>query len=162
MTAGPSPDRAQIVALPPLIFLGALAIGLVLERWVPSTLGWRGALLPAGVGTLVAGAALGIWGDVSMKRAGTSPLPWKPTQAIVDHGPYAWTRNPLYLAQALMQVGIALAVDSWWALLWVIPALVVVRYGVIGPEERYLSDKFGERYLSYTRRVRRWVGRTRT
>jgi protein-S-isoprenylcysteine O-methyltransferase Ste14 len=159
-TPAPAPprDRAEIILLPPLIFLAGLVAGFIVESWVPSTLGTRGPLTIAGVLGLVAGGALGAWGDLSMKRAGTSPLPWKPTLAIVDTGPYRWTRNPLYLAQTLMHAGIAALGDSAWALAMLIPVLVVVRYGVIGPEEAYLMRKFGDEYLTYTRRVGRWIG----
>lgn len=155
-TPRPPRDRADIVALPPLIYLGGLVLGFVLESWMPTTFGARLVWSAAGIVAIAAGAALGVWGDLSMKRAGTSPFPWKPTQVIVDRGPYAWTRNPLYLAQALMHAGIAALGDSWWAMGALLPVLIIVRYGVIGPEEEYLTRKFGAPYLEYLVRVRRW------
>jgi protein-S-isoprenylcysteine O-methyltransferase Ste14 len=151
-------DRADIILLPPLIYLGGLVIGFIIESWVPTSLGDRRMLSALGVVGLVAGGLLGAWGDLSMKRAGTSPFPWKPTKAIVDAGPYRFTRNPLYVAQALMHAGIAALGDSAWALAALVPVLVVVRYGVIKPEEEYLTRKFGDAYVAYTRRVRRWLG----
>lgn len=146
-----------MITLPPLIYLGGLAAGFLLERWRPTSLGGAGAWVVTGALAIVAGAALGLWGDLVMKRAGTSPLPWKPTQVIVDHGPYAWSRNPLYIAQALVHAGIAVLGDSLWALGTLWPVLVIVRYGVIGPEEEYLTRKFGAPYLEYLVRVRRWL-----
>lgn len=154
----PPRDRAEIVLLPPLIYLGGLVAGFIVESWIPTHIGPRLPLSAAGIGAIALGAALGVWGDLSMKRAGTSPFPWKPTQAIVDRGPYRFTRNPLYVAQALMHAGIAALGDSWWAMGVLFPVLLVVRYGVIGPEEEYLTRKFGETYLAYTRRVGRWIG----
>lgn len=158
MNAPGARDRADIILLPPLIYLGGLVVGFIVESWIPSTLGDRGLLTVLGVLGLVAGGLLGAWGDLTMKRAGTSPFPWKPTKAIVDSGPYRFTRNPLYVAQALMHAGIAALGDSAWALGALLPVLVVVRYGVIKPEEEYLTRKFGDAYVAYVRRVRRWLG----
>jgi protein-S-isoprenylcysteine O-methyltransferase Ste14 len=151
-------DRADIILLPPLIFLGGLVAGFIVESWVPTSMGNRGMATTLGVMGLVAGGLLGAWGDLSMKRAGTSPFPWKPTQAIVSSGPYRFTRNPLYLAQAFMHASVAALGDSWWALGALLPVLVAVRYGVIKPEEEYLTRKFGEGYGGYQRRVGRWLG----
>lgn len=158
MTAAPERDRADIILLPPLIYLGGLVFGFIVESWLPTSFGNRMPATALGVVLVAAGALLGAWGDLSMKRAGTSPFPWKPTKAIVDAGPYRFTRNPLYVAQALMHGGIAALGDSAWALAALVPVLVVVRYGVIKPEEEYLTRKFGDAYLAYTRRVGRWLG----
>lgn len=158
MSASTERDRADIILLPPLIYLGGLVVGFIVESWVPTSLGDRRMLSVLGVAGIVAGGLLGAWGDLTMKRAGTSPFPWKPTKAIVDTGPYRFTRNPLYLAQALMHAGIAALGDSAWALAALLPVLIVVRYGVIKPEEEYLTRKFGDAYLAYARRVRRWLG----
>lgn len=152
-------DRAEIVALPPLIFLAGLVVGFGVEFLVPTSLGRHAAWLVVGVAAIVAGAVLGLAGERAMRRAGTSPYPWHPTMRIVESGPYAWTRNPLYLAQATMYTGISIAGDSLWAVALLIPVLAVVRFGVIAPEERYLTAKFGEVYLGYARRVHRWFGR---
>ena len=102
MTAAPDRDRADIILLPPLIYLGGLVVGFIIESWLPTSFGDRWPATALGVALLAVGALLGVWGDLSMKRAGTSPFPWKPTKAIVDAGPYRFTRNPLYVAQALM------------------------------------------------------------
>ncbi len=77
--------------------------------------------------------------------------------AIITGGPYAYTRNPLYVALALFHGAVAIAAGNVWALLLLAPALLVVRYFVIAREERYLEAKFGEEYLRYKARVRRWL-----
>lgn len=156
--ARPPRDRAEIILLPPLIYLGGLVAGFIVESWIPTSLGSRGPVSAAAVVLIAAGALLGAWGDLTMKRAGTSPFPWKATQAIVDTGPYRYSRNPLYIAQALIHIGVAGLGDSACALGALLPVLIVVRYGVIKPEEEYLTRKFGEGYLAYTRRVGRWLG----
>ncbi len=91
------------------------------------------------------------------RAAGTNVETWRPTEAIVTRGVYARTRNPIYLAMLAIYTGIALGVDSAWLLALVIPLALVLRYGVIAREERYLEAKFGEPYRAYRATVRRWL-----
>jgi protein-S-isoprenylcysteine O-methyltransferase Ste14 len=81
----------------------------------------------------------------------------KPTTAIVTKGPFRYSRNPLYVSLTLLYLGVALIINVLWIVLLVVPVLVVMQRGVIGREEAYLERKFGEKYLSYKARVRRWV-----
>jgi protein-S-isoprenylcysteine O-methyltransferase Ste14 len=81
----------------------------------------------------------------------------KPTTALVTEGPFRYSRNPSYVALTLLYVGVALLINALWILLLVVPALVVLRYGVIAREEAYLTRKFGEAYRQYTTQVRRWL-----
>ena len=81
----------------------------------------------------------------------------KPTLAIVTHGPYGFTRNPIYLGMFLGQTGLAIGFDSLWILVMLIPFYLVLRYGVVAREEAYLARKFGGVYLDYKSRVRRWL-----
>ena len=76
--------------------------------------------------------------------------------AIVEVGPYRWTRNPMYLGMTLVYLAVALWADSWMPMLLLWPLLETVKRGVILREERYLSEKFGEEYGRYKERVRRW------
>jgi len=92
-----------------------------------------------------------------MKRAGTNIRPDQPTLAVVSDGPFRFTRNPLYLALTGLYVGITLLADALWPLLLLVPVLVVLQWGVVAREERYLEAKFGEPYRAYKARVRRWV-----
>jgi protein-S-isoprenylcysteine O-methyltransferase Ste14 len=150
-------DKPGVVAPPPLVYLGAILVGALLERvWrleIP-TAGWGpavGALL-----IIVAGVFL-VLAVLEFKRAGTPPEPYKPTTAIVRSGPYRVTRNPIYLSFTLVQLGIALWMGSGWILVLLLPALVFMHYGVITREERYLERKFGDEYVKYRRAVRRWM-----
>jgi protein-S-isoprenylcysteine O-methyltransferase Ste14 len=75
----------------------------------------------------------------------------------VSDGPYRFTRNPLYLALAGLCLGIAFAVGTVWLLVFLIPVLLITHYGIIKREEQYLARKFGEPYVLYMKRVRRWI-----
>ena len=92
-----------------------------------------------------------------MRRAGTNVNPRDPTTAIVVEGPFRFSRNPLYLSLILAYLGITLLVNALWPLLLLPPLLVVLHWGVIAREERYLEAKFGESYRVYKARVRRWL-----
>jgi protein-S-isoprenylcysteine O-methyltransferase Ste14 len=81
----------------------------------------------------------------------------KPTTRIVANGPYRFTRNPIYIGMLLGQAGLAVGFDSLWILATLVPFYLVIRYGVIAREEVYLESKFGDVYLSYMSRVRRWL-----
>jgi protein-S-isoprenylcysteine O-methyltransferase Ste14 len=150
-------DTAGVTAPPPLIYLGGLAVGFVLEALlpgssVPAALRWilGGALLVAGLALLASFNTL-------FKRKGTAVEPWKPTTAIVTTGPYRLTRNPAYVGMAVVYIAIALLADALWVLLPLPLVLVIIDRGVIAREERYLERKFGQEYLDYKRRVRRWI-----
>jgi protein-S-isoprenylcysteine O-methyltransferase Ste14 len=150
-------DTPGVVAPPPLIYLGAILVGALLERvwrWEIPTERWGsvvGALL------VVAAIVLFVPAVLAFKRAGTPPEPYKPTTAIVTSGPFRFTRNPIYLSFALVQLGIALWTGSGWILVLLLPVSVLMNYGVIAREERYLERKFGDEYFNYRRRVRRWM-----
>ena len=89
------------------------------------------------------------------ERAGTNINPLKPSLVIVDDGPFRFTRNPLYIGMTFVHVALAVLVDSVWLLLLLVPLLVVLDWGVIRREERYLEATFGGDYLAYKVRVRR-------
>jgi protein-S-isoprenylcysteine O-methyltransferase Ste14 len=106
---------------------------------------------------IVAAGALITSAFVGFRRAGTHAEPWRPSTSIVTDGVYAFTRNPMYVGMALFYVAITLALDSVIALLFLIPLLIVIHYGVILREERYLDAKFGDPYRQYRLAVRRWI-----
>ena len=149
-------DTAGVVAPPPLIFGGALVAGLALDRARPLPFAPRPVRL-LGWPLVAAGAATGVAGFRALRRAGTDVDPRRPTTRIVTDGPYAHTRNPLYLAMALVYGGVALRTNAGWAAALLPAALLVVRRGVIDREERYLEGRFGEPYREYRARVRRWA-----
>lgn len=152
-------DNPGVIAPPPLLFGAALGAGLALDILLLRTqTGLAGTLryglailLLTAAGVLIAGA---LWG---FRRAGTNAAPWQPSTAIVTDGVYASTRNPMYLAMVFVYLAIAIAADSIIALLFLIPLLVAIQYGVVMREERYLEAKFGERYRAYKHAVRRWI-----
>jgi len=94
---------------------------------------------------------------VTMTRAGSNVPTSLPTTTIVNTGPYRFTRNPIYLGMVLGLIGLAIALNSLWLLLMLVPFALVIRYGVVTREEVYLERKFGDVYRGYRSRVRRWL-----
>jgi protein-S-isoprenylcysteine O-methyltransferase Ste14 len=97
------------------------------------------------------------WFEWAMRRADTPSNPYKPVSHIATEGPFRYTRNPAYLSMTMMYAGIASLANALWAIVLLPVALVVIERGVIEREERYLEGKFGEEYLSYKARMRRWI-----
>ena len=152
-----TPDNPGVIAPPPLIYAGALAIGLLANRLYPIAFLPRGLSRVLGWPLIVGGPVVGSLGLREMKRADTNVDPREPTTAIVTGGPYRFTRNPLYLSMTLIYGGITALANALPAALLLPVVLHVMRRGVIEREERYLEGKFGDEYLNYKARVRRWI-----
>ena len=153
---GPEPDSPGVVVFPPLLFGSALLLGFILQRIRPVHPLPDAAAYGLGGVVLLGSLVLALWAERVMHAAGTNVRPDQPTLAIVTGGPFRYTRNPLYIASTGLVVGLGLLFNALWPLVLVLPVLVVVRYGVVAREERYLEKKFGETYLAYKGRVRRW------
>ena len=153
----PEKDRPGVPIAPPLLFVIPILVSLVLE-WLVTTSFVHGAFRwTLGVLFFLAGIALNVGGFITQKRAGTDPIPFNPSTRIVSHGLYRFSRNPMYIGFALWTLAAAILVNSLWTLLAVPIGLVLVNQLVVRREERYLERKFGDEYLSYKRRVRRWI-----
>ena len=153
-------DNPGVIAPPPLIYAVPLIIGLILRALFPVRL-FR--FLPRMARAILGGSLIGFaltfvtFAFREMRRAHTNVNPTQPTTALVVEGPFKLTRNPLYLSLTLLYAGITILVNTLWAMLLLPVILVVMRWGVIDREERYLERKFGEQYLRYKASVHRWI-----
>ncbi len=125
------PDNPGVIAVPPLIYGGALLIGLVVHYFVPiqflaGTLSiWLGILLISVSPPIVLSAVR------AMRRAQTAFDVRKPTTSIVTEGAFRFSRNPAYLALTLLYLGIASLINSLWVFLMVVPTVIVMQRGVV-------------------------------
>jgi|SRR6266487_47511 protein-S-isoprenylcysteine O-methyltransferase Ste14 len=147
----------DVLAAPPLIYAGPLLGGLLLDRLVRLPSLPRSLRVPAGLAALMGGAALAGW-FVGTMRAAHTPVDVRraPTRLVMD-GPFRFTRNPGYVALALVYTGVSLLAGGRWPLVLLPGVLATVDRGVIQREERYLRRRFGRAYDRYRRRVRRWA-----
>jgi protein-S-isoprenylcysteine O-methyltransferase Ste14 len=146
------------MAFPPFIWLvNAVISALVHFFLIQLPIMSYGACLVCGIILLILVPTLALSALVAMKTAGTNVNPAKPALTIVRSGPFRFTRNPMYLALCLLQVALGFFLNDWTTLLFVVPLALILHYGVILREERYLTAKFGEPYLELKRQVRRWL-----
>lgn len=148
---------------PPVVYAGGLLAGGLVQRFWPFRIvpsGTAGLLRDGGIVVIGLTSALALWAVHAMRAVGTSPNPARPTTALTRAGPYRFTRNPMYLAFALMSAGVTAVANALWPLLCVPIIVLVIQRAVIRPEERYLAAKFGPKYLAYKARVPRWLWRT--
>jgi protein-S-isoprenylcysteine O-methyltransferase Ste14 len=154
---------AGVIARPPLLYLGALALGLVVDHLWPLPIRISRPGLAHDVSAvfaglmLLAGVALMGAGIRNFLRAKTPVPTVEPTRVLVATGIHARTRNPIYVGMFLIYASIALLLRSPWALILIVPLALTVRYGVVAREEAYLDQRFGDEYREYRARVRRWL-----
>ena len=150
-------DNPGFLVPPPLTYLLTLVLGLVLDRRSHVPFLPRGVARILGWPLLGGGVLLNGWFNLTMRRADTPVDPRKPVSKLTTEGPFRYTRNPAYLSLTMVYAGIALLRNALWAILLLPLVLFVIQRDQIEREERYLERTFGEEYLAYKERVRRWV-----
>lgn len=159
MTKGEAHHEGIALPLPPLIYLGFLILGLTANLVYPLPLSSPETTLIVflGVGVVACGLAFVAWALWAMWRAGVSALPGREPARLVLDGPFRFSRNPIYISLAIMYTGLSVALNIVWPLAFLIFAIVTVDRMIILREEGFLEKKFGEEYLSYKVKVRRWI-----
>ena len=155
--ANDDPDNPGVHVPTPLIYLLPLLLGLLLDRrsYLP--------FLSRGMGHIVGwpliggGVALLGWFLQTMRNADAPVRCDRPVPKLTTDGPFGYSRNPAYLGLAMVYAGIAALRNSLWSILQLPAVLLVIQREVVGREERYLERAFGEEYLDYKSRVRRWM-----
>jgi protein-S-isoprenylcysteine O-methyltransferase Ste14 len=151
------PDTAGVLAPAPLIFVPGLLIGLAADYlWpvavLPPAVQYPGGILLIGLSLVPAG-----WAMLYFRKEETSFDPRVPSARLITGGPFGLSRNPIYLAMGLLGAGIGILADGIWVILFLALALILTHKGVILREESYLERRFGQDYLDYKSKVRRWL-----
>jgi protein-S-isoprenylcysteine O-methyltransferase Ste14 len=153
-------NTAGVIAPPPLLALGAVVLGLLLDHVAPAyvltLLLSLDARIILGVELMVSGLALVIMARRSFLAAGTNVEPWKPSTTVVATGVFAWLRNPMYVGGTAALIGLAILLASDWMVVTTVVMVLVLHFGVVQREERYLEAKFGDAYRNYKARVSRY------
>ena len=150
-------DNPGVSVPPPLIYVVPLLLGLIIDRrrhvpFLPHAVS-RGL----GFSLLGGGAVLNVWFLRTIRKTDVPIRTDKPVPRLTTEGPFRYSRNPSYLALAMIYAGVAVLRNSLWAMLLLPLVVTVMQREVIGREERYLERAFGEEYLTYKGKVRRWV-----
>ena len=152
-------DHAPIIAPPPLLMVFCIVAGFVARHFkrLPLLPEGRPLRWPLCIGLLVLAGLILFAAIRQLIRDKTHPSPYKPTAALVVRGIYRFTRNPIYIAFLLIVLAFAVGANDTWLLLSALGLFILLQFGVVKREERYLSIKFGNIYDDYRRRVRRWI-----
>ena len=154
-----STDHPNVIIFPPLILATTVALGCLLQWFLPlgqlmhASQTWRGI---AGGIVILGGVSLAVAGRKMLVRLGTNVSPLRPTTVLATDGIYKWTRNPLYTGGTLVMFGIALIFALDWLVLLIVPSALVLHFGVVSREEKYLEQKFGDKYRRYKISVARY------
>ena len=153
-------QRPNALPWPPVIYIAAIAGALVLQwlwplPWLPRTL----AEFLFAVGWVVIAGALAI--DIAamrtLSRSKTTVMPNKAADHLVTNGPFSFTRNPIYLGNTMLMIGIGLVSGIAWLIALAPAAAFATQKLAIEREERHLEARFGKKFRDYARKVRRWI-----
>ncbi len=152
-------DIPGVIVFPPLIPLVVLVVGVTLDLIFPLTLLSRvpfALRVVVGAALFALGLASAIMGERAFKRIGTNVNPFQPALSLAGQGIFGHLRNPMYVGMALVVLGIVVAFALEWTFLLLIIGALVMHYGVVLREERYLERKFGDDYRAYKKSVPRY------
>ena len=154
-----SHDHPNVIVFPPVILATTVVLACMLQwLWPLGLLEEVNQAFRVGAGgmAILIGVSLVAAGRNSLVRLGTNVSPLLPTTALATGGIYSWTRNPLYTGGTFVMLGIAFVFTLDWLLLLLVPAMLILHFGVVRNEERYLERKFGDSYREYKASVARY------
>jgi protein-S-isoprenylcysteine O-methyltransferase Ste14 len=153
-------DRPNTIPWPPIIYVSAAALGVVAQRILP--LPWvDGAFATAlqilGAILAISALLLDVTTFATFRKHKTTVMPNKGATSLITTGPFAWSRNPIYVANTALVLGAGLYFGNFWLVVSAFVAAGVTQKLAIEREEKHLAGKFGAAWESYAARVRRWV-----
>lgn len=153
-------ERPSTFPWPPLIYIAAVAIGVILNwlwplPWLPNPL--NEFLFAVGGIVVVLAILMDISAIRTMKRAKTTIMPHRGSEHLVTRGPFSFTRNPIYLGNTMLMIGIGLTSGVLWLILLAPVAAFTTQKLAIEGEESHLEARFGKKYRDYAKKVRRWI-----
>ncbi len=152
-------ERPSTIPWPPILLAAAVASAMLMPRIYPLT--WPGlddlAARAIGLSIGAGGIVLMAWAVWTLTRAKTTVLPHQGAVALVTTGPYQRFRNPIYIADVMLLLGIAELTKNIWFVIAAAVFVVLVTWLAILPEERHLEARFGDEYREYKQRSRRWL-----
>lgn len=148
---------ANVKISPPLIYVFWMVVGGIIQKYYPIDMGIPFDYQYIGLGIFLAEIGFIIYSFKIFKRAKTNIKPWEPTERLITTGVFQYSRNPLYLMFNLMPIGLGIFFDNFWLLISLFPSAYFLYHIAIKKEEAYLEVTFGEEYLEYKKKVRRWI-----
>ncbi len=153
----------NVIDFPPLWTVGVMIVALVLSRCTvslaidfPKVFGFNSGVC-LGVVLCVLAFGLMIWCAYTLVRARTPALPHNDAEALVTHGPYRWSRNPIYLADVILLISFTFMCQTWWPALLAPGLYLILRIRFVIPEESMLKERFPEAFARWSEGTRRWL-----
>ncbi len=150
-------DKAGVLIFPPLLYLLVLSTGIIVSYFFPQHFINFSIAMPMGIIFTITGITTLILAATLFRKNKNPVNPSGSTQLIICSGIYKYTRNPMYLSLTLIFTGISIITNSWFSFVLLLPLLLICQKGIIEREEKYLTRKFGDEYLKYKAKVRRWI-----
>ena len=153
-------DKPSNIPWPPILFLGAIVAAFVLGYllplpWLPRTI--SDGLFAVGIMMIVGGFAFDFYALRTLSKHKTTVSPTKSAEKLVTSGPFALSRNPIYLGNTIITFGLGIAFGNTWFFITGIIAAIATNFLQIVPEEKHLNHRFGKQWRSYTKKARRWI-----
>lgn len=143
--------------LPPTYFFICLIISALLFYTVPLTQIIRYPFNLIGFLFFIVGAGLNIWTDQLLKKEKTTVKPFEKPAALIQTGPFKFSRNPMYLGMALLLLGFGIILGSVTSFIGIILFVFIMESLFIPGEEKILLEQFSEEYTKYKKNVGRWI-----
>jgi len=143
--------------LPPTIFWISLVLSiglhfiLPIKKFIVAPYNYTGILLICG------GILLNLWADRLFKNKHTTVKPFEKSSCLIEEGPFAFSRNPMYLGMTMVLLGISITLGSVISFIITVVFPFFISFSFILPEERSLDETFGQDFVEYKKRVRRWL-----
>ena len=153
------PKAADVWFFPPYLLWSSLVISMGLELFIKSLPIFEGSVIQLLIGFLIVGLALVnfFYTYVTFSNNNEEIHPKTVTTQIFTGGTFKFSRNPVYLSFVMMLLGCGITFNSLWYIYFSIINIILLQYGIIVPEEKYLEKEFGKDYLDYKKSVRRWL-----
>lgn len=150
-------DRPNLVPWPPVLLALAILSGFALDQLISLDVSRTPLSRFIGVMLISGALALDVWSSLTFRKAQTTILPHRGSEALATGGPFAYSRNPIYLGNLLILFGVGLFFGSVWHIALVLPLAVAITRLAISREEKHLETKFPRQWADYTSKVRRWI-----
>lgn len=149
-------EKPNLVPWPPLLLVAFTLTAIILGRLVPLPIEF-GGIRPLGILLIIGALGVDLWAMKTLYDAHTTVLPNRGSQHLVAHGPFGFSRNPIYVANMVLLVGMGcLSMNAWFLLLAPVDG-VMTHFLAVKREENHLLARFGYQFEAYCRKVRRWV-----
>lgn len=149
-------ERPNFIPWPPLLLVGSTLAAIVLDIYVPMPLEFTG-VKTTGILLIVLALGIDLWAMKTLHEAHTTIMPNRGSSHLVTNGPFGYSRNPIYVANMMLIIGMGcFSMNAWFFLLALIDG-ILTHFLAIRREENHLIAKFGYQFETYCRKVRRWI-----